>query len=327
VAAASAESFDAYYRQVIRPALKKLERRRKHILLKILAVMMVVCVLIAGVAAFLVIQGIHPAFAAIGLIPGLVVFAVAYGHLTHRYKAHFKEHVIGSVVRFFDPSLNYDPGGRVSESKFRQSGLFQASPDRYGGEDRVSGQVGKTHIEVSEVHAEYESQTTDADGNTQTSWHTIFKGLFFVGDFNKHIKGTTVVLPDVAERLLGRFGKMLQNVGKLAWHPELITLEDPEFEKYFVVYGDDQNEARYILTPNLMERIVSFRKLTGHGLHLSFRGQSVYVAITSGHDMFEPRVFRTVWSKKLIKTYVADMAMAIGVVEELNLNRRVWTKR
>ena len=93
-----------------------------------------------------------------------------------------------------------------------------------------------------------------------------------------------------------------------------------------MVYGDDQDEARYILTQNLMERIVSFRERTGRQIRLSFCGENVYVAISSDYDMFEPRVFRTLWSKTLIKSYVDDMAMAIGVVEELNLNRRVWTK-
>jgi hypothetical protein len=227
------------------------------------------------------------------------------------------------VVRFFDPGLQYQPSGQVSQQHFHRSGMFQHMAQRYRGEDRVHGVLGKTRIQVSEIHAEYE--TRDSKGNS--SWHTIFKGLFFVGDFNKQIKGTTVVHPDVAERMFGRMGVVLQKIHKIGWRSELIKLEDPEFEKYFVVYGDDQVEARYVLSSSLMQRIVAFRKMTGHGLHLSFRGQSVYVAISSNHDMFEPRLFRTVYSRKLIKSYVADMAMAVGIVEELNLNRRIWTKR
>ncbi|MBK9503984.1 MAG: DUF3137 domain-containing protein [Bacteroidetes bacterium] len=38
---------------------------------------------------------------------------------------------------------------------------------------------------------------------------TIFKGLFFIADFNKHFNGNTYVLSDFGERFLGGFGKML----------------------------------------------------------------------------------------------------------------------
>ena len=316
----------SYFRQEIMPVLRIFEGKRKLILQKILKIIFLIALLIIAVVILLTFQLISQIAAFILLPVVVVVFAIVYRQLTKQYKMQFKLQVITAIVNFFDSTLQYDPHGRVSKSQFVQSGLFNTSPDRYRGEDRVFGTLGKTRIEFSEVHAEYQSQSTDSDGATHTSWHTIFKGLFFVADFNKQIKGTTVVLPDVAERLFGGVGKLFQNIQKIGRHPELITLEDPVFEKYFVVYVDDQNEARYILTPNLMERIVSFRQRTGQKLRLSFSGENVYVAIPSDHDMFEARVFRTLWSKTLIKSYVDDMAMAIGVVEELNLNRRVWTK-
>ncbi len=316
----------SYFRQEIIPILRILERRRKRILREIIKIVFFIALLIIALVILLSFELIHPIVAFVFLQLVVAFFVFAYRQLTKEYKEEFKKQVITAVVNFFDSTLQYDPNGLVSESQFLQSCLFNTSPDRYRGEDRVSGVLDKTRIEFSEVHAEYRSQSVDSDGSRHNSWHTIFKGLFFVADFNKQIKGTTVVLPDVAERLFGGLGKFLQNIQKIGRHPELITLEDPTFEKYFVVYGDDQNEARYILTPNLMERIVSFRQRTGQKLLLSFCGENVYLAIPSDHDMFEASVFRTLWSKTLIKSYVDDMAMAIGVVEELNLNRRIWTK-
>ncbi len=67
------------------------------------------------------------------------------------------------------------------------------------------------------------------------SCRTVFRGLFFIGDFNKHFTCKTVVLTDTAESLFGAFGKMFQ-----AWNlarDQLIKLEDPEFEKLFVVWS------------------------------------------------------------------------------------------
>ncbi len=58
------------------------------------------------------------------------------------------------------------------------------------------------------------------------------------------------MLPDFAEKLLGKFGQKFQ---KSFTHGKLVKLENPEFEKEFVVYSSGQQEARYILTPVMME--------------------------------------------------------------------------
>lgn len=305
----------SYFRQEIIPVLRIFETRRKRILRKIIKIQFFIALLITALVIFLSFQPInlftaHEFFAfylPVSVFFLLTVFFFTYRQLAKEYKEEFKQQVITAIVNFFASTLQYDPHGWVSESQYLQSGLFKTPHHSYGGDDRVFGTLGKTRIEFSEVVAIYRGSQSSTIN---------FYGLFFVADFNKQIKGTTVVLPPDVDRTTINFYR----------HLELITLEDPAFEKYFVVYGDDQNEARYILTPNLMERIVSFRERTGQKIRLSFWGEKVYVAIPSGYNMFEPRVYSTIWSKTLIKRYVDDMAMALGVVEELNLNRRIWTK-
>jgi hypothetical protein len=39
-----------------------------------------------------------------------------------------------------------------------------------------------------------------------------------------------------------------------------IELENVEFEKIFDVYSDDEIEARRLLTPKMMEKLVNFAK-------------------------------------------------------------------
>ena len=145
-----------------------------------------------------------------------------------------------------------------------------------------------------------------------------------MGDFNKHFKGRTVVLPDTAEKLFGGLGKLFQswNIGR----GELVKLEDPEFEKEFAVYGNDQVEARYILSTSLMKRIVDFKRKTGKKIFLSFVGSRVFVAVSFRKDLFEPKVFSTVLAFEPIQEYFEDLQLAIGIVDDLNLNLRIWTK-
>ncbi|HAN79364.1 MAG TPA: hypothetical protein DCQ31_17155, partial [Bacteroidales bacterium] len=85
---------------------------------------------------------------------------------------------------------------------------------------------------------EYKTESTDSKGRRQTQWHTIFKGVFFIADFNKNFKTETIVLNDNWEGILGRFARKIQKLN--ISRPKLIQLENPEFEKMFQVFGEDQ---------------------------------------------------------------------------------------
>ena len=139
--------------------------------------------------------------------------------------------------------------------EYWQSDLFRLPYDRYSGDDLISGVIDRTDFRCSELHTEYK-EVTYRDGKRHETWVTIFRGLFFHADFNKHINGNTYIEPDNAERLFGSWGRKLQGSNK----GKLVKLEDPEFEKLFVVFSTDQVEARYILTPAIMHALVELRK-------------------------------------------------------------------
>ena len=107
---------------------------------------------------------------------------------------------------------------------------------------------------------------------------------------------------------------------------DLVKLEDPEFEKLFVVYSTDQIEARYILSPALMRRLVEFRRWTSGAVHLSFTQGCVFVAMRPQRDLMEPSIFRCVDFQTCLNIY-QDTALALGIIEELNLNTRIWSKQ
>ena len=163
------------------------------------------------------------------------------------------------------------------------------------------------------------------DGRGNRHYHTFFKGLFFIADFNKDFRSKTFVLPDTAERMLGGLGAMFQKMN--ASRPPLVKLEDPEFEKLFVVYGDDQVESRYILSTSLMRRIVDFKRKTKRQVYLSFIKSKVYVAVWYKRDLFEPRVFQTMLDFSPIQQYFEDLLLATSIVDDLNLNTRIWSKQ
>jgi Protein of unknown function (DUF3137) len=152
----------------------------------------------------------------------------------------------------------------------------------------------------------------------------VFKGLFFVGDFNKYFQGQTLVVPDHTERYLGSLAQDLQALN--TQRGQLVKLEDPEFEKLFAVYSTDQIEARYILSTSLMQHLVDFTKKSRRDTFVSFINDKIYIAIKYDEDLFEPKLFKTMIDFEPIREYFETLQLMMGVVEELNLNRRIWTK-
>jgi uncharacterized protein DUF3137 len=318
----STAALDAVFDRDLLPALHELEAERRSVVRQGL-VEGGITLAVAGLAWFLA-SNISPLIAIGVTVLAIIWFGVRCYLRNDAYTAAFKSRIIAKLVALVDPHLQYDPGGVVTQEAFEASGLFTQTPDSYRGGDKVAGTLGATEMVFSEVDAQYRTTSTDSKGHTTTHWHSIFHGVFFIADFNKSFRGRTFVLPDTAERLFGVVGQMLQSWN--ASRPDLIKLEDPEFEKVFVVYADDQIEARYILSPGLMRRILDYRAMTGADIRLSFVNSRVFVAIPESGDLFEPRLFSTILDAALIKQYLACLQLVTGIVHEFNLNTRIWGK-
>ena len=320
-----AGQFQAFYQAELLPHLQELEEKRKQVASRVVTAGIATgAATLIGVLVILACAP-HPAISLFPAVLGVILFAYLYYRLTSAYKAQFKDSIIGRIVQYVDPGLRYDRQGFIAESDYWRSTIFLTNPDRYNGEDLVYGKVGKTEVRFSEIHSEYRTEHRDSKGNRRTEWHTIFKGIFFVADFNKHFAGETVVLPDTTEKLFGRLGQMFQS-WNIARPGQLVQLEDVAFEERFVVYSTDQIEARYLLSPSLMARIMDYRVRTNREVYLSFVASNIYVAIANQRDLFEPKVFTTVLDMALAQQYLDDLLLAVSIVEDLNLNTRIWTK-
>ncbi len=314
----------AFYSRELLPVLRPLEEKRKKMVSGFLTIGAIVLVALLLV----LISGLREGrMWWILLLPGAAIIWLGiylYG-LNKEYTVEFKNSVIAGLVKFLDAGLQYDREGFVALTEYENSRIFIHGVDRYRGDDLVSGTLGKTAICFSEIHSEYKTETTDSKGRRQTQWHTIFRGLFFIGDFNKEFSGCTVVLPDTAEKLFGGFlGGMLQKMNMA--RGQLIRLEDPEFEKNFVVYGEDQVTARYVLSTGLMERMLAYKNEAKKNVYFSFVDSKVYVAISYNKNLFEPKIFGSILDFAAIREYYKDLELAAEIVEELNLNTRIWSK-
>jgi len=240
-----------------------------------------------------------------------------------KYRQSFKTNVVTEIVRLYHADWQYQYDSCINPVDYERSGLFPHQVDRYNGDDLVVGKIEKTDFQFSELHTQYKQVTYGAKGQRQEHWVTIFQGLFMHADFNKNFMGTTYVLPDTAEKLFGAFGQSLQ---KLSSRGDLVKLENVEFEKRFVVYSSNQVEARYILTPTIMEAMVNLSTRFDSNVYFSFVGSRVYFARSFSSGLFEPNLFRSGVNFGDVKEMFELFGMIEELVQELNLNTRIWTK-
>ncbi|MEH1946377.1 MAG: DUF3137 domain-containing protein [Nostoc sp.] len=163
---------------------------------------------------------------------------------------------------------------------------------------------------------EYKKIEAEIFRNEVTRTSLIFKGLFFKAKFNKTLRTVTIVQPKVINANIHALNHAKKQV---------IKLEDPEFAKLFTVYGDDQIEARYVLSTNLMDKIVNFRKKTNRNIYISFVEDMIYIAIEEAveNNIFDPNLFKSVLSFVPLREYFETLNLMLGIVEDLNLDRRI----
>lgn len=310
--------------QSIQNALGRLEQQRKEVAnLKVKSY-----AIIAG-GAVQVLAGVSMGSIVIGVIGIPIVilgffFLNKYSNQFNHYRYDYKQNVISLVLKSVDQSLEIDHMEGLSESSFRNTQLFTQEPDRYRSEDQVHGIAGKTKFFFSEVHAEYKTVTQTKNGR-QEHWHDIFKGIIFTADFNKNFNGITVVRPKDISSSIGAWISTSIPLFS-ASEKELVQLENPNFSREFLTYSTDQVEARYILTPSLMERICELNSRCNETITLSFINSCVYIAFPLEKNYFEPPVHTSLLSNEFITEDLEVIRFMYGIIQELDLNTRIWTK-
>jgi len=225
------------------------------------------------------------------------------------YRAKFKREIVGEIFRAVSPGATYAPDSYIKSEIFDQSGIFSQMGD-LRGDDLVRGRIGDTPFEACEIQRSY---TTGSGKDSRTV--PVFHGLFFRLDFNKTVRGRTVVQPQKPQ------GITLGSRRDLT----AVELENPDFESRFNVFSTDPVEARYILTPVLMERILQIQEHTKRPLCLAFVNNRAFVAVDYGRALFEPSIKDTTSFDSLAEM-VEHFGLAELVVHELDLNTRIWTK-
>ncbi len=300
-------SFHKFYETKLLPKLEAIEQQR--LIQKKRKLSGIVCIIVLIIIS-LIFQ--HPGVIGFTVVGVFIAFFVFFGGNTAErimnddYKTNIIQFSVGQLFK----DVAYYPYKGMSNAEFSALSLFKEKSDRYDSEDLFLGKKDKTKFSFSEVHAEYKKETVDSKGRYQETWHTIFKGIMFACDFNKDFYGNTLIQQDSL---------------KLFGSDTRVKLESPDFENEFDVYSSDEQEARYILSPKLMEKMIELKQ-DFKAFEIEFRNKKMYFAIPYGKDSFEVSAWRTVLNKEHIYFEINIINKLISVIDTLDLNMRIWSK-
>lgn len=296
---------DATFYQKVLPRLEQLEVVRKaklavylfrrRIAMPLAAVLTPVCLLLD----FLLLRwqaGNDDSGAGITF----VVMGALYTWVTQpkrQYALAYKKDILPEIAKLFG-NLTYQAEGKIPMPELNASKIIP-SHNRYSSEDYFAGVYKGIKITFSEIHLEDRRQS-----GKRTTYVTVFKGLaVLIGMPREKFYGHTVLMQDVSG-----IGKWFQKKTKDLVHADLV---DPEFEKAFDVFTNDQVEARYLIDPGMIENLKVMRDVyEAKTFSAAYYKNQVLVLLPSKRNYFEPAN---------IKTEATDPQSITGMKTELGL--------
>lgn len=293
---------EALWAEEIEPALEGQRKRRERNLilfglLVILTVTLVVCAYLWSPP--------EEFFSAPILVVTIVVFGAGFGYLVQDLKSR-EQAWIDKAMAGLDLTYSAEAGD-FPLTRFRAMGVIP-SYDRSSLEDRISGEHAGVAFEICEAELK-EKRTRSTKNGTRTTYVTVFDGLLIRCGFQRSFTGITRIKRD------GGFLGNLFAGGK----EERVRLEDPAFEEAFQVFSDDQVEARYLLNPAFMQRLLDLDRHMGSGnMALTFHGQEVWISLRQKGDSFRMGGLFKGYGRDNVAAFLKGLADLFHLIEELN---------
>jgi Protein of unknown function (DUF3137) len=174
--------------------------------------------------------------------------------------------------------------------------------DRSGFQDCFRGEFHGCFYVFYEGHLEKRVRTKNGE-----RWDTVFRGQLIRIAFPKKFHGVTIVRRDAGLfNFVERWGSELQRV----------ALGDNRLERAFEVYSNDQVEARYLIHPVFMERLLELEtQFKGKKLRCAFEAGDLLIAVEGG-DRFElGSMFRPLDDIARARAIIADIAELMRLID------------
>lgn len=244
--------------------------------------------------------------------PALYAFWVAVQAMRNLddLQKEIKSFILRKTCGFLNFSYSATAGG-FPFYRFDDTRLLPAH-DRAEIEDNISG----SHDGVDFNLVEAKLEQIKWERGFRIRYEEIYHGILIEFTFPKPFAGRTLVAEEQ--------GSICNYLTGLGVAGERVRLEDPRFEKRFEAWSTDQVEARYLLTPAFMERMMDLADAFGDGLpEFCFTDNRLLVSLPVKHNHFEAGdAFAPTTDLARVEDLLRELRKVIDVIEILKLNIR-----
>lgn len=259
--------------------------------------------LLFGAAAIPALMVFGPPVALLSAIIGALLAHV----VVDRFKTRVKHRVMDELCGLF--RLTYQAGPDTGLVDDFDALHLVPDHDRRETEDGIRGCQRGVDLDIVEARLVRRGHGKDDSDST------VFQGLLAKLSFHKTFSGRTI---------LSRDAGVFNLIKGWTTPGERVRLEDPLFERAFQVFSTDQIEARYLLTPGLMERLVKLSDRYGGRVQLAFDRDTLLIAIDDREDRFEiGSILRPSLARPARVFSMADEIEAVlGLIDQLGMDRQ-----
>ena len=267
--------------------------------------------IVVSVVLFLITKSYISIFG--GIIFSIILSSVSLSSLRHEYQSEFKRIFVENTLKEYFTDLVYDSNKGLDENILSSTGMIYTG-DKYQSNDFASGKYKDVNFMQADVKIDELHVTRDDKGHTKAYYVTLFLGKWMIFDFNKNFKANVCIYED---GFSNRRINSLFSFGKY----KKVNLESSEFNSNFNVYAVDEEEAFYIITPHLMEKISKLNEACSGKLILCFTNNKLHVGLDNRFDSFEaPSYFKIFNEKEAIKSINKDAMLITMIIDELGLD-------
>lgn len=313
---ATHETFAPHYEEHLKPRIEEFEAKRVAALAGYRGRLFLFClgaVILVAITILMVPFTVSAGDNSFGLLalPVLGIFGLWIWATSplRKYRQGVKSDIYPLIFKFFGDDFIYEATSPLTVKSLRPSDIIPSYDNEYT-EDYVRGSHDGVGLEMIEAKL---TETRGSGKHRHTV--TVFRGLAILFAMNKNFAGKTIVKKD-AGAIGNWFSDKFQKL-------ETVRLEDPVFENRFEVFSSDQVEARYLLTPAFMERLLELSSLFGNAdIRCSFYDDRLLLLLPSSHDRFEAvSAFQPVTFVDEIDTILQEMPLIFEIIDVLKLDR------
>ncbi|MCD7854492.1 MAG: DUF3137 domain-containing protein [Clostridiales bacterium] len=238
-----------------------------------------------------------------------------------RIKDLISENIMPQILDEFFDDWEYNPKERLPDTIVRTVDLEIPHYVKVKGSDYIKAAYKGINLEMSDI--EFIDEETEVRSNSKGETYvetrdvTVFKGMWVVCDFNKQLS---------ADLLLREKRKGENVVGKVIKGKNTVETESEAFNKKYVIRTADPHTAFYVLTPHMMEYILSMDEKAGGQTHMRFCGSKLHLAVNSGRDAFEIKGRDVKNIDKIKENFTADLKYVTDLIDELRLCKSIYKK-